>query len=206
MKQADLPIFWHESVTKPEVLNMAETPVPLTAPSLVGRNLFLRPASPEDIANTQHWLLTSEPQTLTPEPAAIESASAVSEAYKKAPGDVSRQMFMIVRSKDNQPVARVWYVNLNSQNRSAQVDILVDPDERRKGYGAEGLKILCRHLFEQRGLNRIYAFAANDNHAGVALLDKAGFTREGTLRQFYFYDGEYHDAIVSAVMRFEYDA
>lgn len=127
------------------------------------------------------------------------------ETYKKSLGDGSRQTFMVVSTKDSQPIARVWYFNLNTQNRSAQVDILVDPAARREGHGAESMRILCRHLFEQRGLNRIYAYAAQDNHAGVALLDKAGFTREGTLRQFYFYDGEYHDAILSAVMRFEYD-
>lgn len=183
---------------------MADRQVPFTAPSLVGRNVFLRPASPEDIANTQHWLLTSEPQALVPEAVLIESAGGASDSFKKEQTDPSRQLFMAVRGKDNQPVARVWYCQLNNQNRSAQVDILVDPEERRKGHGAEALKILCRHLFEQRGLNRIYAYAAKDNHAGVALLDKAGFSREGTLRQYFYYNGEYHDAVLSAVMRYEY--
>lgn len=183
---------------------MAEKEIQVTAPSLVGRNLYLRPASPDDIANTQHWLLTSEPQCFSPHPVTVESAATAVESFKKSLGDPLSQTFVVVRKKDSQPVGRTWYAGLNLQNRSATVEILIDPTERRQGYGAEGLRLICGYLFDQRGLNRISSCAAKDNHAGVAVLEKAGFTQEGDLRQYYYYNGEYHDAVLFAMMRFEF--
>ncbi|MBD3401333.1 GNAT family N-acetyltransferase [candidate division GN15 bacterium] len=178
--------------------------LPATAPSLVGRAMYLRPATTEDIANTHHWLLQSEPQALSVEQAVVEPAAAASEAYKKSLGDESGRTFMLIDRGANVPVAIVSFCRLNLQNRSAEISLVVDPDIRRKGHGGTGIRLICRYLFEQRGLNKVYATVAESNHAAVGLLEKAGFKRDGTLRQHFYFDGEYHHGAHYSLMRFEF--
>jgi RimJ/RimL family protein N-acetyltransferase len=40
-----------------------------------------------------------------------------------------------------------------------------------------------------------------DNARAIALYDKIGFVREGILRDSFFIDGEYFDAIAMAIIR-----
>lgn len=176
---------------------------PLTAPSLVGRHLYLRPATAEDITATNHWIALSEPQSLLVGTAPIETSSAAAESFKK--GDpAGRSIFMLVRREDNMPVAQVMYFNVNHQNRSAEFMLVVDPDLRRKGYASDGIHLLCGYLFDQRGFNKVYTQVAQSNHAAVGLLEKIGFKRDGTLRQHFYFGGEYHNALVFSLLRFEF--
>jgi len=183
---------------------MADKKLPLTAqPSLTGKTVFLRPASPEDIANTHHWVLHSDPQSMTCHPRTFQSAADASEGYKKREKSAYEQMFMIVRKKDNEPVGRINMFNYNHLNRSAEFGLLVDPDERNNGYGKEAVRLLSQFLFQYRGLNKIVAATSAFNDQAVGLLESLGFKRDGTLRDHYFYRDEYHDGYVYSLLKFE---
>ncbi len=54
------------------------------------------------------------------------------------------------------------------------------------------------------GLNRIQLQVWVDNIAGVKAYERAGFKREGMLRQAMFHDGKYCDFLVMSILREEY--
>ncbi|MEW5995345.1 MAG: GNAT family protein, partial [Candidatus Zixiibacteriota bacterium] len=83
--------------------------------------------------------------------------------------------------------------------------VIIDPDERKKGYGKEALQILGRYLFSHRGLNKVYAQTAAFNEGAVALLESLGFKRDATLRNHYFYDGEFHAGYIYSLLAYEVD-
>lgn len=176
-----------------------------TSPSLVGDKVFLRPATPEDEANTFHWTLLSDPQSQTCRPWVFSTASEVAERFKKAEKDPSRQRFMVLRKNDMTPVARVTYFDLNTLNRTAELGLVVDPDERRKGYGADALRVLIRYLFKYRGLNKVYAQTAQFNTQAIALVESLGLKKDATLRDHYFYGGEFHHGFIYSLLQFELD-
>ncbi|MEW6051654.1 MAG: GNAT family protein [Candidatus Zixiibacteriota bacterium] len=178
---------------------------PPTAPSLVGEKIYLRAATADDIANTHHWFLLSEPQTQTCRPVVVYSAAEASENFKKDERTPFRQQFMVIRTADNVPVGRVSYFDLNPLNRSAELGLLVDPEERRKGFGREAIRILSRYLFRYRGLNKVYAQTSQPNIAACKLLEAAGFRRDGTLRHHYFINNEFHDGYLYSLLLFEFD-
>jgi len=103
-------------------------------------------------------------------------------------------------------VGRVRFFDMNTQNRSAELGLLIDPDEQGKGYGLAALQLLCRFLIKSRGLNKVHAQTASFNKAAQALLKKAGFKLDGTLRHHYFYDGEYHNGLVYSLLAYEFEA
>lgn len=174
-----------------------------TTPALVGDKVYLRVATPEDIGNTYHWFILSEPQSQSCRPVIIRTASEALEAYKKEERTPDRQTLMVIRKEDNVPVGRLRYFDLNPQNRSAEIGLLVDPDMRRKGYGLEAVKVICRYLIRYRGLNKVHAQTAAYNAAAIKLLEAAGFKKDGTLRHHYFYQGEYHHGFIYSVLAHE---
>jgi hypothetical protein len=54
-----------------------------TPPSLVGDKLYLRVTTPDDVTNTHHWFLQSEPQSLSEWPAVFMTAAEASDEFKK---------------------------------------------------------------------------------------------------------------------------
>ena len=49
-------------------------PPPMTQPSLIGDKVYLRPTTADDVANTHHWFVLSEPQSQTCHPLTILTA------------------------------------------------------------------------------------------------------------------------------------
>jgi len=181
------------------------TPIITTAPEFVGDKIYLRPATAEDMANSYHWYLLSDPSTLTCRPVTVKTAAEFAEEYKKRELTPDDRRFMIVRRKTNEPVGWVRYFDLNTLNRSAEIGILLDPDARKEGYGTEAIRLLCRHLFRTRGLNKVHAFTAVFNTGAVKLMEKCGFHLDGTLRRHYFRQGEYHDGLAYSLLYHEFE-
>lgn len=185
---------------------MAEKPVTYpTAPSLVGEKLYLRPATPEDIANTHHWDLLSEPQLRASQPLPLYSAQEAVELFKKQERSPSEQTLIVVRKEGNLPIGRIRFFGLNALNRSAELGLIIDPEERRKGHGGEAIRILSRYLFRFRGLNKVYAQTSEKNAAACKLLEGAGFRRDGVLRHHYFADNEFSNGHLYSLLLFEVD-
>jgi len=176
-----------------------------TQPSLVGAKIYLRPATADDAANVEYWTLHSEPEALNCRPQLFLTPSEAEERYKNKEKSTSQQRFAVVRKDDQMLVGAVAFFNYNPLNRSAELGLLIDPEERRKGYGKEAIQLLCRYLFKFRGLNKVYAQTAGFNEAAIELLDTLGFKRDGNLRDHYFYDGEFHNAAIYSLLLFELD-
>jgi len=172
-------------------------------PALSGRKLYLRPATADDIATAYCWYLQSDPQANSDRALPLVSAAEAAEAFSKTPRTTERDTLMIVRTKDEAPVGSIRFFDMNSHNRSVQIDIVIDPRERKNGYGKEAVETLCRYLFNGRGMNKIVATTAESNIPLVALLESAGFQRDGVLRRQYFSDGEYRDGLLYSLLRFE---
>jgi len=176
-----------------------------TPPGLVGKNVYLRPATDKDVANTYHWFLQSDPATQSCRPHPFKTPVEAAEAYKKREPTAGEQLFVIVRRKGNVSVGVIRFFNMNTLNRSAELGLIVDPDERRKGHAVEAARLLTKYLFNTRDLNKVYAHTSSLNEAAVAMLKKAGFKRDGTLRHHYFYNGELHDGYLYSLLQYEFE-
>ena len=177
----------------------------LTSPSLVGRKVFLRPATPEDILSHHKWFVLSDPQTQSCRPHPMRSAAEMAEAYKKKEPHAYEQRFAIVRKEDSMLIGTISCFNYNSLNRSVELGILIDPDEREKGWGKDAVKTIVQHLFLFQDLYKVHAQTWSKNAASVKLLETLGFKRDGTLRNHHFYNGEFTDDYVYSLLRSEID-
>ena len=74
----------------------------------------------------------------------------------------------------------LWGIDLH--NRSAHVGISLRPAFRGRGLGGDVVRVLCRYGFAIRGLHRMQLETLADNAAMIAVAERLGFTREGTMR------------------------
>jgi len=184
---------------------MADKKNPPTQPSLIGRKVYLRPLTADDVLAVHRWRLQSELQSLSCHAIVFRTPEEASEAYQKREPAADTQRFAIVRLKDDTLVGMVSYFSYNDLNRSAELGLIVDPDERRHGFGKEGLRLLAGYLFQYRGLNKVHAQTAAFNKPTAKLLEKSGFKLDATLRDHYFYEEEYHAGLIYSLLSFEFD-
>jgi RimJ/RimL family protein N-acetyltransferase len=131
--------------------------------------------------------------------------SEAAESYRKKEKTPDEQLFVIVTQKGNTPVGIIRFFNWNHLSRSAELGLLVDPDERRHGYASEALKVLCRYLFFSRDLNKVHAETMASNAAACKVMEKLGFKRDALLRHEYFTDGEFSDGYIYSLLRYEFE-
>lgn len=176
-----------------------------TLPTLIGAKVYLRPAVPDDIAESHEWLTQSDPDSMSYQISRLVSPTEAAEIFRRQTKNELDLTLMVNKKADDEPVGIVTTANFNPLNRSVEIIILINPERRRKGLGKDALKTVSKFLFFQRGLNRIYSQVGNFNTPGTKLFQSVGFKLDGKLRQNHFYKGEFHDTFVYSLLRFELD-
>ena len=83
----------------------------------------------------------------------------------------------------------------------AELSIWIGEAYWGKGYATQAIIQLCKTGFEERGLNRIYAYCMLRNVASQRILEKSGFKREGLLRERVIKNGICEDVYIYARLR-----
>ena len=81
----------------------------------------------------------------------------------------------------------------------------VAPDEQGQGYATEASRVLLAHCFDRLGLHKVVARAFASNEGSQRVIEKLGFTREGTFRNEVFLDGEWEDYYRYGLLAAEWD-
>jgi RimJ/RimL family protein N-acetyltransferase len=75
-----------------------------------------------------------------------------------------------------------------------------------RGYGTEVIRLMLRYGFETLELHRISLRVAAYNTRAIHCYQKCGFRVEGRERESFFVDGQWHDDLLMAILRKEWEA
>ena len=81
-----------------------------------------------------------------------------------------------------------------------------DRAHRGRGYGYEATELALRYAFHELNLHRVQVTVFDYNERSIALIEKAGFRREGVFRERLQRDGKRHDMILYGLLRHEWEA
>lgn len=97
-------------------------------------------------------------------------------------------------------IGTVYIKNIDNVSRKGEFGIFIgEPEGRGKGYAAIATKSILTVAFNELCLNRVYLTVFYDNIPAILTYEKAGFLREGLLKQdFKRYDG-YVDVICMGI-------
>jgi RimJ/RimL family protein N-acetyltransferase len=112
------------------------------------------------------------------------------------------------------PCEREWrlagaigFERTNRRSRIARLGgLAVHPEFRGRGLGAKAIRELARVLFGEFGYHRLEAGVYGFNERAMAVVESAGFVREGVKRLAYRPHGEWVDAIEFGLLADELEA
>ena len=72
---------------------------------------------------------------------------------------------------------------LDETFRNADVDIFLGPQSQGRGLGTAAMRMIVRHLIEDRGHHRVTLSTSVDNARAIRVYEKVGFRRVGVMRK-----------------------
>lgn len=160
-----------------------------------------RPESDQDVADIVRWM--SE-----------ESAAAAlsNDAVDHVTAAMVRQLLdsgfdaWIVGLHDGSSVGLASWKKVGAARAFELALVIADPELWRRGIGAEAALRVVDHLFFTVGAHRVAAVTGSHNPYATPALARGGFTLDGILRDYYFIDGQYSDALVWSMLEHEHRA
>jgi ribosomal-protein-alanine N-acetyltransferase len=90
------------------------------------------------------------------------------------------------------------------EHARAELGYVLSREHWGKGLMPEAVRAVIRFSFGRMGLNRVEARCIAENTASARVMEKAGMTYEGTLREREFIKGAYRDMKLYSILRREY--
>jgi RimJ/RimL family protein N-acetyltransferase len=173
-------------------------------PFLIGERIYLRPLDEGDLERCLGWI--NDPEIL----ATLGRRSPMSRSMEREwllgqyKEDRTFSLAIILKDGDRH-IGNTGLHGITSVDRSAEFGILIgDKDVWGQGYGAEAAHLVLDYGFSQLGLHRIWLRVFSFNERARRLYEKVGFRLEGTLRESYFRNGEFHDTLIMSVLSTEW--
>ena len=113
--------------------------------------------------------------------------------------------FFAIETKEGVHIGNTNLFDVMPEDRRCELGIMIgDKSYWSKGYGTDALRTLVGFAFDEMNLNRVQLFVFDFNERAQAAYRKAGFVEEGRRRQALYTEGAYHDIVVMAILRDEW--
>ena len=168
-----------------------------TLPVLRGARVVLRPGVPGDASALRAVFDTPEVARWWPDP----SPEELTDLVENRDPDVDVWLVEV----DGRVVGLIQgYEESDPMYRHAGIDIVLHPDVHGRGLGPEAIRLLARHLFDDRGHHRIVIDPNAANAHAIHAYEKVGFRRVGTLRRYEWHaDRGWTDGVLLDLLRDE---
>src|SRR5690606_6992045 len=108
-----------------------------------------------------------------------------------------KQLRLMICSNDNRNLGMIDVFDLDPRDRRAALGILiVNKDDREKGYGAEVLSLISSYCFIHLGLHQVYANVVQEYVTRIYLFEKCNFQRIGVKQDWVHIKGKFIDEIL----------
>lgn len=166
-----------------------------------GRLVDLRPPEEADFELVSTWMRPGNTASLASGRSEFHSAE---ELRRRAESGADALLMVVTKSGET-----IGFVRWGAKMYHGSYDIgglIADPEYWDSGCGAEASALVLQYLFHSCNAHRVQFVVGLYNRRTVTMLLNTGIVVEGVLRDYFFLDGEYHDALVASVLREEYYA
>jgi ribosomal-protein-alanine N-acetyltransferase len=126
------------------------------------------------------------------------------ELEKAGQVDPFEMKWFFIEKKDGSKIGYIFHFNMLhiTMGKLLEIAYALLPSERGKGYCTEATQLMVDYLFLSMDVSRVQAIISIGNKASERVLEKAGFTREGTIRRHV--RGARRDAYLYSILREEW--
>lgn len=176
-------------------------------PFLVADILYLRGLERSDLASDYFQWLNDYDVTKYLESGRFPNTVEAMELYFASKANSQNDViFAIVDRVNDSMIGTVKLGNINWLHRHAEFAIMIgDKNYWGKGYGKTVTCLMLAYGFYRLNLNKIILGVVADHINAIHVYEKAGFQREGILKDMLYVDGSYCDKIIMGITRKQYD-
>lgn len=174
---------------------------------LRGKSIYLDVVERDDMETIGPWWrsLTLQ-QFLNPGRMMPQGMQDELEWFEGARKNQDLVLFGIRTTAEDRIIGTTTLMQFNWRTRKCLFGIAIgDQSVWNKGYGTEATALAIRYGFLELNLNRIQLYVYEFNARGIRAYEKAGFVREGTLRENLYRDGRYWDEYVMGIIRSDWE-
>ena len=161
----------------------------------------LRELSVDDLASLVAW--RNDPEVTLHLSDRIKTLDEAEKWLRRVTGNVNNRILAI--ESEGNLVGYCFVEGVDMVNRRCEVGIVIGAvDCWGKGIGREVLSELLRYCFKELGLHRVFAVVTEGNSRSIRLLERSGFTREGTMRETLVIRGSFTNLHIYSMLEYEY--
>ena len=169
--------------------------------------LILRPFTYEDNeAMLKYWIADEKIQSLYGEPVYTtkEEVKELLDKYINNYKNDNYYRWAIVLKGRNECIGQIAYFLVDDKNNFAEIEYCIGTEFQCRGYATEVTKAVIEYGFNNINLHKVQISHKSINIPSKKVIEKCGFKYEGTLRDYFYDNGEYVDRLYYSILRNEF--
>lgn len=169
-----------------------------------GNRVYLRPVQKEDMKSFYQATLDDEIMYMTGTKNAF-TLEQLYEHFERITKDETRFDFSICLIDGDELIGDLSILDIDKENNKAGFRIALHHKKYfNKGYGTEAVQLALSFAFEKLRLNRLQLEVYSHNLRGIKSYEKAGFKKEGVIRESLYLNNQFSDEIIMGILQREY--
>ena len=154
----------------------------------------------------RNWVADDDVQHKYGEPS-YKTSEAVRGLLDKYIGGYSNGCYFrwgIFEKDSNECIGQIAFFLVDENNHFGEIEYCIGRAFQGKGYATEACKAVIGYGFKKIGFHKVQICCRTSNTPSNKVIDKCGFTYEGTLRDYFFMDGKYESRKYYSILKDEY--
>ncbi len=173
----------------------------------MGNRIYLRALEPDDYLVSIKWRKDEDIMNMVGGPKYYVSSEREKQWVHDSIFNNDKTVLAICLKETDKYIGNVMVQEIDNINRSCHIPILIgDKTEWNKGYATEARMMVLKFVFEERNIERVFAYVLEDNNASLKMHEKCGYQIEGLMRRSVFKSGKYHNQYLLSVLKEEFYA
>lgn len=161
----------------------------------------------DDNSMLKNWIADEKVQLMYGEPV-YSTKEEVMELLDKYIGSYEKNDYYrwaVIEKSSNECIGQIAYFLVDSKNHFAEIEYCIGSEFQCRGYATEATKAVIAYGFNEINLHKVQICTKTINKPSKRVIEKCGFTYEGTLRDYFYMNGHYEGRLYFSMLRSEFD-
>ena len=161
----------------------------------------------DDTAMLKYWIADEKIQSLYSEPvySTKEEVKELLDIYIGSYEKPDYYRWAIIEKDCGECIGQIAYFLVDSKNHFAEIEYCIGSEFQCRGYATEAAKAVIAFGFDEINLHKVQICTKTINQPSKRVIEKCGLTYEGTLRDYFYMNGEYVGRHYFSILRSEYE-
>lgn len=110
----------------------------------------------------------------------------------------------VIEKESGECIGQIAYFLVDNRNHFAEIEYCIGAAFQRRGYATEATQAVIAYGFDRMNLHKVQICTKTINIPSKRVIEKCGFTYEGTLRDYFCMNGTYVGRLYFSILRDEY--